>query len=67
VAILNRGIVEAGDRSGRPLDLAALGTRLAPHRQASAERLIELVLAQLAGHAVRPNCRDRAILVIRRM
>jgi serine phosphatase RsbU (regulator of sigma subunit) len=67
LVVCNRGIMDALDERGRPMEEAALARSLSTELSRPPERLIDVVCDRLAAHAIRPDALDRSILVIKRL
>ncbi len=67
IVVCNRGIMDAMNERGRPLEESALARSLLTEIQQPPERLIDIVCDRLAAHAVNPDQMDRSILIVKRL
>jgi sigma-B regulation protein RsbU (phosphoserine phosphatase) len=65
--LYNRGVAEAPNQRGNPLDEEALAQAVRRSLGHSATALIDVVLHAQQGHALRPQDHDRSVLVVRRL
>ncbi|HEY2881701.1 MAG TPA: SpoIIE family protein phosphatase [Pirellulales bacterium] len=66
LVVCNRGIMEASDPRGRPMEEAAIAKSLLKDRTVSPERMIEIVRDWLTGRTWQQP-RDRSIVVVKRL
>jgi serine phosphatase RsbU (regulator of sigma subunit) len=67
LVVCNRGIMDAVDERGRPMEEAALARSLMNELAQPPERLVDAVCDRLAAHAVQPDQWDRSILIVKRL
>jgi serine phosphatase RsbU (regulator of sigma subunit) len=65
--VCNRGVMEASDQRGRPVEEAAIARALLENLQSTPDRKIELVRNWLQEHSRETPRRDRSILVVQRL
>ncbi|MCC7087381.1 MAG: SpoIIE family protein phosphatase [Pirellulales bacterium] len=67
LVVCNRGIMDAVDERGRPMEEAALARSLMADLSGPPDRLIDIVCDRVAAHAVQPDQWDRSILIVKRL
>jgi serine phosphatase RsbU (regulator of sigma subunit) len=67
LVVCNRGLMEASDERGRPIDEAKLAESLLKHASAKPDRILEAIRDTLSRRAWPTPARDRGILVVKRL
>ena len=67
LVVCNRGVLEATDQRGRPLDESLLARTLLPSLEKSPERMIGAVQELLLSRGAPSKPQDRSILVVKRL